>query len=103
MAEYSPFATPNSAQIVDKTTGRGREDWLQWFDNLKKRVNAIVGVLGFGSVATDATSGFLYVPTCAGPPSGAPAAITGMSPIVIDSTNNKLYFYSSGSWRDAGP
>ena len=103
MPKYSPFSLPNSTQVVDQTTGRGREDWLQWFDNLKKRVNAIIGVLGFGSVATSATSGFLYVPTCAGTPTGAPATVTGMAPIVIDSSNNKLYFYSGGAWRDAGP
>ena len=28
---------------------------------------------------------------------------TGYAPIVINTTNNKLYFYSGGAWRDAGP
>jgi len=55
------------------------------------------------ALATTATDGFLYVPTCAGTPTGAPTAVTGAAPIVIDSTNNKLYFYSGGAWRDAGP
>ena len=55
------------------------------------------------AVATTATDGFLYVPTCAGTPTGTPTTYTGRSPIVIDSTNNKLYFYSGGAWRDAGP
>ena len=48
-------------------------------------------------------NGYLYVPAISGPPSGAPVTVTGKLPIVIDSTNNKLYFYSGGSWRDAGP
>ena len=55
------------------------------------------------ALATTATNGFLYVPTCAGTPTGVPTAITGMAPIVVNTTNNKLYFYSGGSWRDAGP
>jgi hypothetical protein len=55
------------------------------------------------ALATTATNGFLYVPTCAGTPTGTPTAITGMAPIVVDTTNNKLYFYSTGVWRDAGP
>jgi len=55
------------------------------------------------ALLTTATNGFLYVPTCAGTPTGTPTAITGMAPIVVNTTNNKLYFYSSGVWRDAGP
>jgi hypothetical protein len=59
--------------------------------------------VGTAALATTATNGFLYVPTCAGLPTGIPTAITGLAPIVVDSTNNKLYFYSGGAWRDAGP
>lgn len=59
--------------------------------------------LGVGAVATNATSGFVYVPTCAGTPTGIPETYTGRAPIVVDTTNNKLYFYSGGAWRDAGP
>ncbi len=59
--------------------------------------------LGAGAVAANATSGFVYVPTCAGLPTGTPETYTGRVPIVVDTTNNKLYFYSGGAWRDAGP
>lgn len=60
--------------------------------------------LGSGLIATNATSGFMYVPTCAGTPTGTPANTpTGYVPLVVDSTSNKLYFYSNGAWRDAGP
>ena len=55
------------------------------------------------ALATTATDGFLYVPTCAGTPTGTPTAITGMAPSVVNTTNNKLYFYSGGAGRDAGP
>jgi hypothetical protein len=69
------------------------------------RITSSGNVVAGGSVAlaTTATDGFLYVPTCAGTPTGTPTAITGMAPIVVNTTNNKLYFYSGGAWRDAGP
>ncbi len=71
----------------------------------RARITAAGSVVAGGSVAlaTTATDGFLYVPTCAGTPTGTPTAITGMAPIVVDTTNNKLYFYSGAQWRDAGP
>jgi hypothetical protein len=58
---------------------------------------------GLSAPATSATGGFFYAPACAGTPTGTPTAQTGYAPIVVDSTNNKLYFYSNGAWRDAGP
>lgn len=63
--------------------------------------NIIMGAQA--ALATNATDGFVYVPTCAGTPTGTPTPYTGMAPIVINTTNNKLYFYSGGAWRDAGP
>jgi hypothetical protein len=65
----------------------------------------IVARLGSGSalLATDATDGFLHVPSCEGVPTGTPEEQTGLSPLVVDRTNNRLYFYSSGAWRNAGP
>jgi hypothetical protein len=60
-------------------------------------------VVGSSALATNATDGFLYIPTCAGTPTGTPASYGSTAPLVVDSTNNKLYFYSGGTWRDAGP
>jgi hypothetical protein len=50
------------------------------------------------AIATNATDGFLYVPSCAGQPTGTPTAYTGKVAVVADSTNNKLYIYSGGGW-----
>jgi hypothetical protein len=61
------------------------------------RVGASVFAGQPAALATTATDGFLYVPTCAGAPTGTPTAETGMAPIVYDSTNNRLYIYD-GSW-----
>lgn len=55
-------------------------------------------ILGNAALATTATDGFLYVAACAGVPTGAPTAVTGRVPVVVDSTNNKMYIYSSGAW-----
>ena len=52
------------------------------------------------ALATNATVGFLMIPSCAGTPSGTPADIpTGQIPLVWDSTNLKLYAYTGGAWK----
>lgn len=56
--------------------------------------NHVVG----GSVATNATDGFLYLPTCAGTPTGTPTTYGGRIPMVIDSSNHKAYIYSGATW-----
>lgn len=55
-------------------------------------------VAGPGSaVATDAVRGFLYIPACAGTPTGTPTAQSGAVALVWDTTNKKLYVYD-GAW-----
>jgi len=56
--------------------------------------------VGQASLATNATTGFPFISTCAGVPTGVPTGIAGCAPLVIDSTNHHLYFYS-GSWIQA--
>ena len=83
--------TARDAVIVTDGTERMRAD-----------INGNV-VVNTAAIATNATNGFLYVPSCAGTPTGVPTTFTGRVPIVVDTTNNKLYFYSGAAWRDAGP
>lgn len=54
------------------------------------------------ALATTATEGFAYVPTCPGAPTGTAASVTGLAPIVIDTANHALNFYSGGAWRSGG-
>lgn len=58
--------------------------------------NVVCGALA--ALATTATDGFPYIPTCAGVPTGVPTAFTGKVAMVFDSTNNNLYLYN-GAWK----
>lgn len=54
---------------------------------------------GLPSLATTATDGFFYIPTCNGTPTGTPTTIAGFAPMVVDDVNNKLYVYIGGAWQ----
>jgi hypothetical protein len=63
------------------------------------KVLAVSGLVAqSAALATTATSGFLYVPTCAGVPTGVPATETGTAALAYDTTNNRLYVYN-GAWK----
>jgi hypothetical protein len=96
----TPGTNDMPGRLVFSTTADGASTTTE-----RMRITSAGNVVAGGSVAlaTTATDGFLYVPTCAGTPTGTPTSITGMAPIVVNTTNNKLYFYSGGAWRDAGP
>ena len=55
-------------------------------------------IVGNQALATTATDGFIYVPSCAGPPTGVPTAYTGTIPHVVDTTNKHAYWYIAGAW-----
>lgn len=63
--------------------------------------------VGLGTLPTTATAGFLYIPECAGTPTGYPLGVQdfqgaqgvqGYVPIVFNSSNNHLYAYSGAQW-----
>ena len=55
-------------------------------------------IMSGAALATTATTGYVYLTTCAGVPTGVPQAQTGTAAVQIDSTNNKMYIYSGGAW-----
>lgn len=57
-------------------------------------------IVNTAALATTATDGFLYIPSCPGTPTGVPTSYTGRLPMVFDSTNNRLYIYD-GAWISA--
>ena len=59
-------------------------------------------IIGTAALATNATAGFPWVPSCAGVPSGAPTApYTNAAACVVDTTNSRVYFLVGGTWKYA--
>ncbi len=79
--------------IVSGGTATGNE-WLRLDANLNVSI-------GNAALATTATNGFFYIPTCAGTPTGTPTAKTGRVPIIVDSTALKFWVYVGGAWKYA--
>ncbi len=67
--------------------------------NAKLVVSGGSAVVGTAALATDATDGFLYIPTSAGTPTGTPTSQTGTVPIQYDTTNHLLYIYRDSAWH----
>jgi hypothetical protein len=99
MSDGTPSGTSMPGRLILATTPAGSNGSTERM-RIDNKGNVIVNT---AAIATSATDGFLYVPTCAGTPTGTPTTYTGRAPIVVNTTNNKLYFYSGGAWRDAGP
>lgn len=57
-------------------------------------------IVGSSALNTVATSGFLYIPSMAGAPSGTPTVHTGRMAMTYDTTNDRFYIYDavSGGW-----
>ena len=75
---------------------------LQIFATQQLWRQQVKAALGDGPLETDATSGFFYIPSCAGAPTGVPETVAGMVPIVWDSVGQQLYAYD-GAWLVVGP
>jgi hypothetical protein len=60
-------------------------------------------VVNDAALATTATNGFLYIPTCAGVPTGTPTTYTGRSAIIVDTSSGagagRLYIRVGATWR----
>lgn len=57
-------------------------------------------IVGGSALATNATSGFFHIPSCAGAPTGVPANIIAAdAPMIVDTTNNRLYVYHTAAWH----
>ena len=53
-------------------------------------------ILGNAAIATTATDGFLYIPSGAGTPTGAPTTQTGRVALYYDTTNHQFWIYDGG-------
>lgn len=59
----------------------------------------VVGIAST-SLGTTATTGFIYLPTCNGAPTGVAQTVgAGVVPMVVDIANNRLYIRVGSTWR----
>jgi hypothetical protein len=66
----------------------------------EKTVPASSVVLGNGApLGTGATTGFTYLPSMAGTPSGVPPTFNAATPIVVDTVASKLWVRIGGTWK----
>lgn len=57
-------------------------------------------IVGTAALATNATAGFLWIPSCAGTPSGAPTApYTNAAALIIDTTASKIWVRVGTTWK----
>lgn len=56
---------------------------------------------GLGNLSVSSIDGFTYLPTAPGQPTGIPSANVGRAPTVWDTTNNRLWIYSGGTWNNS--
>lgn len=93
----SQSGATNNAAISDGTAFTG--DWwlYQGTSTSASQLNGSL-VIGTAALATTATDGFVYLPSCAGAPTGVPTSRTGTVATVYDTSNNKLYVYN-GAWK----
>lgn len=88
---YGTFAAKDLALV------RGNAERLQIKANLTQFPDGGLAV-NSAVLSTSATDGFLYLPTCAGAPTGVPTNVTGCKAAVYDTTNDRLYVYN-GAWK----
>jgi hypothetical protein len=87
------------ADMVLRTSNTGSDTILERLrlSNLYARTTTGL-VVGNSALGTNATDGFLYLPSSAGKPTGTPTAHTGTYPIEWDSTGKILWLYDGG-WK----
>lgn len=84
--------SPGTPLVVDSATGK-------LYAMTAGDVVSLVGQGTVGLIAANAPTGFSYLPTCAGTPTGTPIATpSGAVPFIYDTTANKLWAYN-GAWR----
>lgn len=80
-------------------TGAGAAIQNAPLDGIRVKGGTQTVIIGNAALGTTATDGFLYIPTCAGTPTGVPTTFTGRIPMIFDTTNSQFWFYAGGAWK----
>lgn len=86
--------------VLEIYAGPSPDDYSQVIAEVRSmQFNAGAG----GGVATlSATAGFMFIPHCAGTPTGVPANVpSGYTAMLYDVTAHKLWIYDGG-WKTSG-
>ena len=100
MATVARYDTGDTIGTVGTVTAHTTGIMSNGVTRIKVDVNGNV-VAGAGTLATTATNGFMYIPSTAGVPTGAATAYSGFCPMVVDTTNLRLYIRVGTTWRRA--
>lgn len=97
-ASGTQSSTASPARVDWYTTPAGAKE-----NNTNPAFSLLPGgdsVHGFAVLATTATTGFPWIPSSAGPPTGAPTApYTGATALVYDTVNHKLWARDGATWK----
>ena len=91
----------NGIQLLEGSSaspGTGAGIWVKPASTNPIRLLGTTLLGAAGTLATNATDGFPYISTSAGPPTGTPTAYTGKVALEYDTSNSKVYFYN-GAWQ----
>jgi len=96
-------ATPNPGNVPGRIALQTSSATTQIVEAIRidSAQNVAIGT-GAGAIPTNSINGFFYINTMAGNPSGTPSppnALTGLVPMIYDTTNNRLWVRNAGTWR----
>ena len=105
----SVYIARASVQLINLTNTSGSEagDMILLTQSGGTAMSQKMRISGLGNIvlgaesalATNATDGATYLPSMAGSPSGVATSYTGKVPMVIDTTNSKIWCYIGGAWK----
>jgi hypothetical protein len=87
---------------ISSAVSAGTNKWNIYASGTASNLFAGTTIIGTAAIATTATAGFLWIPSCAGAPTGAPTApYTNAAALVADTTNSRLYVRIGSTWKYA--
>jgi hypothetical protein len=105
-ARLAVKTTGDNSAVFTLAADRGQVTKLEFLDgSLTYLASQVIVssslVIGLTELSATATDGFVYLPACAGPPTGVPAPHAGTAAAVIDGINAKLWVWCGTAGKGA--